>query len=292
MKRRVLITGSGGMLGIDLCKELESAYKIYGADVIPGKNFVCNITNKDSVSGIISKIRPDVVIHSAAWTDVDGCELNKVKAFAINADGTRNVASACRQSGAVLIYISTDFVFDGKKKAPYKEPDEPHPLNIYAESKLKGEEIVKKLDKYFIIRTSWLYGKNGKNFVDTIIKKSKTEKDLKVVDDQIGSPTYTVDLSKAIHALLDKIADSERWIADRSGIYHVANSGAISWFGYAETILRLTGSDAKVSPISSEKLNRPATRPAMSVLDNAKFTGLTGYKMRDWQTALKDYLDL
>ena len=305
-KYKVLIIGSSGMLGVDLCKELSEDYEIYGMDnrsraglnlpynsaPVAQRFLECDITDKKNVAEVVSKIRPKIVVHTAAMTDVDGCEIAKDRAHNINVVGTENVASACREFGSILIYISTDFVFDGKKKEPYKESDKPGPLNIYAESKLGGEEAVKSiLKEYFILRSSWLYGKSGKNFVDTIIEKAKTKKSLKVVDDQAGSPTYTVDLSKAIHVLLSEIMrrDTGNGVRD-AGIYHVSNSGAVSWYEYAKEILKISGSDVKVLPISSVELNRPAKRPAMSVLDNSKFTGFTGYKLRDWKEALKDYI--
>jgi dTDP-4-dehydrorhamnose reductase len=305
MKLRVLITGSSGMLGADLCRELGKNYIVIGADLVHSPQFIVHslhkvdITNKRATGALINRIRPDVVIHAAAMTDVDGCEACPKKAYKINAKGAKNVALACKSAGAALIYISTDFVFDGKKKKPYKESDKTSPLSVYGDSKLKGELAVKKaLKKYFILRTSWLYGKNGKNFVDTIIAKAKSEKLLKVVDDQVGSPTYTKDLAKAIHALLQKIQSRPGHPAGLYrpglgigfGIYHISNSGAVPWFNYAREILKLTGSRTKVVPISSKELARPAKRPAMSVLDNSKFIKFTGYRMRNWQEALKDYV--
>ncbi|MDD5429037.1 MAG: dTDP-4-dehydrorhamnose reductase, partial [Candidatus Omnitrophica bacterium] len=209
-KHKILIIGSGGMLGADLCEELGNGYDLVGSDLAPAKragatNFIeCDITDKGSVKDVIDKVKPQIVIHAAAWTDVDGCERDREKAYRINASGTENVAVACKNAGAILIYISTDFVFDGKKKEPYTEEDKTGPLNIYAASKLAGEEAVRKnLKEYFILRTSWLYGAGGKNFVDTIIAKAGTEKELKVVRDQSGSPTYTKDLACAIHRLAD-----------------------------------------------------------------------------------------
>ncbi len=297
MPGKVLITGSSGMLGTDLCRELGGDYEVYGADVVAScqlpvasKSFVCDITDAKNISNVISKVKPDLVIHTAAWTDVDGCELGKDKAYKINSFGAENVALGCKQTGAVLIYISTDFVFDGKAKSAYRETDKPNPVSIYGDSKLLGENAIDRiLTGYFIIRTGWLYGKSGKNFVDTIIEKAGLEKELKVVDDQVGSPTYTKDLTKAIRILLDR---SQLPVASgqRHGIYHVSNSGSVSWYEYAKTILKLTGSETKIIPITSKELNRPAKRPAMSVLDNSKFTAFTGYKMRDWKEALKDYL--
>jgi dTDP-4-dehydrorhamnose reductase len=285
------------MLGIDLSQELKKDYELTGADVVRSPKSVvhrfieCDITDKNAVMAAIAKVKPDAVIHAAAYTDVDGCEREPKKAYKVNAEGAKNVTLACKNVNAVMVFISTDFVFNGKKNAPYKESDRPAPLSIYGDSKLKGELAIKNILKnYFIIRTSWLYGKNGKNFVDTIIAKAKTEKVLKVVDDQVGSPTFTKDLAEAIHALLDKFFTQHATRNTQHGIYHVSNSGAVSWCEYAKKILRLAGSKTKVIPISSKELRRPAKRPAMSVMDCAKFKKFTGYDMRAWDRALKEYL--
>lgn len=287
---KVLITGLSGMLGTDLAKELRRKYEVVGTDVVRTSSIIdkfykSDITDREEISGVIKKAKPDIVVHTAAWTDVDGCELDRKKAYRINAEGAENVARACRTAGAKLIYISTDFVFDGKKKSPYKETDKTNPLSAYAESKLKGEAAVKKaLKEYFILRTGWLYGRHGKNFVDTIVSKAESAGGvLKVVDDQVGSPTYTVDLAKAIRSLLDRIVTGY-------GVYHISNSGSVSWYEYAKAILKLSGIKARVAPISSKELDRPAKRPAMSVMDNSKFEKFTGYKMRGWRAALKEYL--
>ncbi|MFA6321570.1 MAG: dTDP-4-dehydrorhamnose reductase [Candidatus Omnitrophota bacterium] len=297
-KYKVLIIGSSGMLGVDLCKELGGKYELYGIDSrtsaicdLAQKFIKCDITDAKFVSEAVLKVKPRVVIHTAALTDVDGCERDKEKAYLVNCIGTKNVAAACKDAGAALIYISTDFVFDGKKKQPYNETDETNPLNVYAESKLRGEDAVREtLKDHFILRTSWLYGKHGKNFVDTIITKAGTEKELKVVDDQVGSPTYTGDLAKAIHKLLDKAVLSHGPEVRGQGTYHVSNSGSVSWYGYAGEILKLMGSGTKIVPITSQELGRPANRPAMSVMDGSKFAEFTGHKMRDWKLALQEYV--
>ncbi len=286
---KVLITGSSGMLGTDLAKELRRKYEVVGTDVVRTSSIIdkfykSDITDQKQIAGVIKKAKPDIVVHTAAWTDVDGCELDRKRAYRINTEGAKNVARACRAIGAKLVYISTDFVFDGKKKSPYKETDKTNPLSVYAESKLKGEAAVKKaLKEYFILRTGWLYGRHGKNFVDTIAAKAGKDGILKVVDDQVGSPTYTVDLAKAIRSLLDRIVTGY-------GVYHISNSGSVSWYEYAKAILKLSGIKARVAPISSKELDRPAKRPAMSVMDNSKFEKFTGYKMRGWRAALKEYL--
>ncbi len=297
---KVLIAGSSGMLGVDLSRELGESYEVYGIDLADSSKLEarrynrCDITDRSAVLKAVTEFAPHVIIHTAAWTDVDGCELDKEKAYKINGDGTKNVALACKGAGAMLVYISTDFVFDGRSKGPYKETDPAAPLSIYGGSKLMGEEAVKKeLKEYFILRTSWLYGKSGKNFVDTIIAKAASEKVLRVVDDQVGSPTYTVDLAEAIHVLIDKVrAQRTEHREQRYGIYHVSNSGSVSWYKYAKEILALAGSPAKVVPISSAELNRPARRPANSVLYNSKFVKFTGHELRGWKDALREYIKL
>lgn len=295
---KVLIIGSSGMLGTDLCQELAKDYHIIGADLVDGPRstvrrfYNIDITDSKRISEVFDRTEPDIVVHSAAWTDVDGCELDEKRAYRVNSLGAKNVALACKRSGCLLIYISTDFVFDGRKRHAYKETDRAKPLSVYGDSKLAGEKFIKSLLKrYLILRTSWLYGRHGKNFVDTILAKGKTEKLLKVVDDQVGCPTYTGDLSRAIHVLLDRIAGSRWPIAHSAGVYHISNAGKVSWYEYAKEILRLGNSSARVVPISSEELARPARRPVMSVLDNSKFVKLTGCRLRPWKDALKEYIE-
>ncbi len=285
------------MLGIDLSGELCKGCELYGLDAVPSPGsrvtrfYQCDITDRERVRDAVSSIRPDVVIHSAAWTDVDGCELDRGKAFLVNARGTENVALACRESGAAMIYMSTDFVFDGEKATgPYKEEDPPCPVSVYGASKLEGEKAVQRLLKrYCIVRTSWLFGAHGKNFVDTILKKAQAGEELRVVNDQVGSPTCTADLAKALHALAQKLlaGDAGLW-----GIYHVTNSGSVSWYDYAREIVRASGlGGVTVAPITSGELARPAKRPRMSVLDNSKFNGATGFRMAHWQDALMGFIN-
>ncbi len=294
---KVLIIGSSGMLGADLCKELGKKYHVTGTDVVGGRwsvvdsFFKSDITNRGSIEAVVAKAMPDAVIHIAAMTDVDGCELDPKKAYKINSDGTRNVAIACKRQDVPMVYMSTDFVFSGRKRSPYRESDVTGPLSVYGDSKLKGELNIRKLLKrYFIVRTSWLYGKHGKNFVDTIISKGRELPVLKVVDDQVGSPTYTVDLSKAIGVLLRKVFSQYSIPSTQYGIYHVSNKGSVSWCRYAREILKIAGVKTDVVPISSKELSRPAKRPAMSVMDTSKFSKFTGMKIRSWKRALKEYL--
>ncbi|MCK4325482.1 dTDP-4-dehydrorhamnose reductase, partial [bacterium] len=212
-------------------------------------------------------------------------------AYEINAVGSRNVALACQKCGTAGVYMSTDFVFNGKKVQPYIEQDEPHPLNIYGKSKLEGEGYFSSLlDRCFIVRSSWLFGQFGKNFVDTILKlagkgkekEKEKEKELKVVNDQVGSPTYSKDLAKAIGNLIK---------TSSYGIFHISNRGSCSWYEFALTILKYAGiQDVTVQPITSDELNRQAKRPKMSILDNTRYVQTAGKPLRPWPDALEDYL--
>lgn len=269
---RILITGSNGMLGSDIVNEFYD-FDLYYFD----KNKL-NIANNGDILKNFQEIKPNVVFNCAAYTDVDGSETNKETALKINAEAVRNLAKACKKFNSALVHFSTDYVFDGQKKIGYSEDDRKNPLNYYGYTKSLGEDYVQQeLKKYFIIRSSWLFGKNGKNFVDAIIKKSK-DKEIKVVDDQTGSPTYTKDLAKAVKELLIKNYDY--------GIYHITNSGKCTWFEFAQEILKQSNSKAKVMPITSEELNRPAKRPVCSILLNTKFKN----KLPFWNDALNRYL--
>ncbi len=296
MKKRVLITGSSGMLGIDLVALLQKKYDVTGTDVAGAKNpaagckdFIkCDISDRDAAARMVSTAKPDIVLHTAAWTDVDGCETDREKAFKINAEGTQNIALGCRESKAVIFYISSDFVFDGTKNDPYVEDDKENPLNVYGLSKFEGEDWVRKIaDRYFIVRTSWLFGRHGRNFVDIILDKAERKKELKIVADQFGSPTYTRDLSEAVEHLMALSLEK----SELGGVFHFCNSGSCSWYRYAEEILKIARrEDAKLIPITSAELDRPAKRPSVSILDTAKYSKLCGESPRRWQSALDDYL--
>jgi len=293
MKKRVLITGSSGMLGSALCDRCLDEYEVYGADIIEsaaikkGKFFKLDITDQLKTTALIKELKPDLVVHSAAYADVDACEGDEQKACEINTVGTQSIASGCRYTGAFLFYISTDFVFDGKKDSAYTEQDRPNPVNAYGRSKLGGEKAVEDLlDKYMIIRSSWLFGKNGKNFVDAILRHAGEKKGLKVVSDQTGSPTYTEDLAEAIVKLIRSSLTNPS-----SGICHITNSGAVSRYEYAREILNCAGiKNVTLTSIKSGALNCPARRPKMSALDNGRYHKLTGDKLRDYKEALKEYL--
>jgi len=279
--KRILVIGAKGMLGRDLVETLRTSFpgdEITGWDVEE-----IDIQEERSTVTRIKNLEPGVIVNVAAYTDVDGCELNEKKAFAINAEGVKHVALGAVRCGAKVVTLSTDYIFDGKKGSPYVEEDPPNPLNVYGRSKWKGEQYVQELAKDpLIIRTQWLYGKHGKNFVASILRQAREKASLSVVNDQIGSPTYTVDLSHAIALLIERKA---------RGIFHVANNDSCTWYHYARRILELSGIEgAKVVPVSSKELAYPAVRPAYSVLDTQKLKREAGLTLRPWTEALKDYL--
>jgi dTDP-4-dehydrorhamnose reductase len=274
----ILILGASGMLGYDLIKVLKKDHT-YNYKYI--KDF--DITKKDACIKTIISLKPKIVINATAFTNVDLCEKEKKKAFDVNAYGVRNLAIVCKEIEAFLVSFSTDYVFDGCKKEPYKEDDSPSPLNQYGLSKLKGEKFIRDtLEKYLIIRTSWLYGENGPNFVESICKQAKVKKILNVVNDQKSSPTYTLHLSKAVKILLNQ---------NIRGILHITNEGSCTWYNFALKILEFSGiKNVEVNPITSKELKRPAIRPENSQLDNSLFYRSTGFKMPDWEEGVKEYL--
>ncbi len=276
---KILIIGSKGMLGSDLVLE----FRKNSHAVVEAGHLELDIRQKDSVEEFIQRERPDWVLLTAAFTGVDECETQKNLAWSINAEGPYYVASACRSVGAKLCYISTDYIFNGEKTEPYCEEDIPDPLNVYAETKLKGEIYVKQsLEKFLIVRTSWLFGTYGRNFVNTILEKAKARVDLKVVDDQVGSPTYTRDLATAIATLIEK---------NVNGLINITNAGSCSWYGFARRILDFAGfSEINIQPITSQSLKLAARRPANSKLSTDRFREISGCSLRAWQEALKEYL--
>jgi dTDP-4-dehydrorhamnose reductase len=277
MVKKILLTGFGGMLAQDAAEILQPCF-----EVITRREQELDICNAEAVHAAVCSIRPDVVVNCAAYTLVDACETEQEKAFAVNADGVKNLALACRQSGSLLMHISTDYVFDGKKQVPYTETDATRPLSAYGQSKRAGEQYVQEnVERHIIIRSSWLYGSGGNNFVKTILRLAQDQKELRVVDDQRGSPTWTRDLSRAIKALLD---------SDAHGIYHVSNQGSCTWYEYARRIVEHAGLGVKVRPITTDELKRPAPRPAYSVLDCGRFIREIGSALRTWENALDEYM--
>jgi dTDP-4-dehydrorhamnose reductase len=277
---RVLITGSAGQLGTDLVVSANHA----GLDVIATSHADLDITDREMVMEKIVGEAPEAIIHAAAWTAVDACESDTKKAMAINSDGTANVVSAARQVGARVIYISTDYVFDGTKPTPYIESDLPNPQSVYGASKLAGEQQV-DLSQDAVVRISWVCGEHGNNMVKTILRLAATSPTLTFVNDQIGSPTFTSDLAPV---LIDFATQS------RPGIWHVTNQGSTSWFGFAQDVLRAAELDPKrVQPIATAELRpqRPARRPANSVLENAKMRKANLTLLDDYHIPLQRLVD-
>ena len=276
---KILITGANGLLG----HELSSVLKDHSLILLSHSQL--DISDIDSVNKKIDSTSPDIIINSAAYTQVDNCETNYELAFKSNAIGPKNLAIKCKQLDIPLIHISTDYVFEGNEnKSPLVEDDKLGPKTIYGKTKLEGEKFVKEnCDKYFILRTAWLYGE-GKNFVKTMVNLSKKNKELKVINDQIGSPTYAKDLANAIKEIIEKKSD-------KYGIYHVTNKGEVSWYEFAKKIFEINKIEIKVIPVTSEEFPRPAPRPHYSVLSNQKWINSGFTPMRNYEIALKEYLD-
>jgi dTDP-4-dehydrorhamnose reductase len=266
------------MLGQDLGVHLRLRHS-----VVPLSRAEADITDSNQVTRAFEGARPDAVIHTAAFTAVDDCESHSELAFRVNAEGTRNVALACSQLRIPLLYLSTDYVFDGEKPEPYLETDQPNPLSVYGSSKLQGERnVLEVAERFWIVRISWLFGPLGKNFVKAILKQAEGGRPLRVVDDQVGGPTYTMDLAAKLEEIVTRAA---------YGIYHVTNQGYCSWFEFAQEILRQAGLDqVPVSPIATSALDRPARRPKNSRLATIR-RGLSGTgALPSWQDALRRYL--
>lgn len=298
---KVLVTGIAGQLGHDVMNELHKrGYEGVGSDIAPQysgaddgtavtkMDYVqMDITNSEEVTETIKKVNPDVVVHCAAWTAVDLAEEseNKDKVMAINVGGTENIARVCKELDCKMVYISTDYVFDGYGTRPWKEDCKDYaPLNIYGESKLMGEKVVSlKLEKYFIVRIAWVFGVNGNNFIKTMLNVGKKFDTLKVVNDQIGTPTYTYDLSRLLVDMIE---------TDKYGYYHATNEGGyISWYDFACEIFKQAGYKTKVNPVTTEEYGvSKARRPFNSRLNKTKLVDNGFTPLPDWKNALSRYL--
>lgn len=275
---RVLITGAKGQLG----RALQEQFK-QGA-VLPADLPECDVTDRACVTQTVTAFKPDVVIHAAAMTDVDGCARDPDAAYRSNALGTQNVALACQAAGCALLYLSTNEVFDGTKTEPYLEFDAPNPINAYARSKLAGEMFVRDLlNRFYIVRIAWLFGKGGHHFVRKIIRRADEQGHLRVVADEVGSPTYAQDVAGAVRQLVHTGA---------FGVYHLVNDGIASRYDFAREILRLSGrGHVPVEPIKLSDYSRPSTPPPYTPLRNF-FGKAQGITLRTWQEALAEYLAL
>lgn len=292
---RILITGSNGQLGNELQKIVSTgkaeigavSEEIKNAEVFAMDVDILDITNLEQVKKVLNEVKPDVVINCAAATNVDGCEANQDLDFKINSLGPRNLAMVAEELGAKIVQVSTDYVFSGVGEAPLKECDLVAPVSVYGKTKLLGEEFVRDFStKYYIVRTAWLYGYVGHNFVYTMMKLGKDRDTLNVVNDQLGNPTHANDL--AYHIL--KLIQTEEY-----GVYHCTGKGECSWYNFASEIMKLSGRNCTVNPCTSEEYKsmypNSADRPAYSSLDNMMLRCTIGDEMRDWKDALKTFMD-
>lgn len=286
---KVLLTGGNGQLGTEISHQLENGscslgdipVSLQGATIISTDLPEFDLTDKQAAFDLLAEHRPNIVINCAAFTNVDACEEKQDVAFAANAVAARNIAMACKAVGAKLIHVSTDYVFDGFASTPLNESALPNPQSVYGSTKRLGEEYVTQFcPQSFIVRTSWLYGQYGNNFVKTMVRITRENGSAKVVNDQFGNPTNAEDL--AYHLL--KLAASDEY-----GLYHCTGEGICSWYDFASEIIRIWGIDATVSPCTTEEFPRPAKRPAYSALDNAMLRATVGNEMRTWQDALENF---
>lgn len=275
---RILVTGAAGMLASALVPLLEERHEVTGLT-----RRDCELSDEQAVQKSFQIARPDTVIHLAAFTNVDGCELDPQKAEAWNELATLHVAKAAKGVGAAVLYTSTDYVFDGRANRPYAENSPTNPLNVYGKTKLAGERHVQEmLDRYFIVRTSWLFGPHGKNFVSTILRLAAEQQELRIVNDQRGSPTYTRHLAEKLANLV---------MSPEYGVYHMAAEGSCTWFEFARRILELSEvQGVQVAPISTSECGRPAPRPAYSVLASQKLNSLGLGPLPHWQAGLDSHL--
>lgn len=275
---RILVTGASGQLGYDVERELERR----GIEHLGTSSRELDITDRAAVEHLMQSYRPDAVVHCAAYTKVDLAEDEPERCWAVNADGTRNMAAACRKTGAKLLYISTDYVFPGTGERSYETGDPTGPVNTYGRSKLAGELAVQSLlEKYFIVRISWVFGKNGNNFVKTMLRLAETKAELSVVCDQIGSPTYTADLAP----LLCDMVQTERY-----GVYHATNEGTCAWSEFAEAIFELAGRQVVVHPIPTSAYPTRAARPLNSRMSKECLHSNGFQELPEWKNALARYL--
>ncbi|WP_110954046.1 dTDP-4-dehydrorhamnose reductase [Anaerosinus massiliensis] len=273
---KIVVTGANGQLGREVATQGKTLHEL----ILVGHQDL-DIGNSRAVKEFFMKTKPDAVINCAAYTNVDHAETDFDGAFRVNVIGVQNLAAACLEIGAKLVHVSTDYVFDGSGKESYREYETVCPLGVYGKTKWIGEQMVREiLGRHFIVRTAWLYG-DGNNFVRTMLRLAESNQTLRVVNDQIGTPTSTVDVTKAIFRLLE---------SNSYGTYHATCRGKCSWYDFAVEIFKQVEKEIDVVPVTSEEFSRPAKRPAYSVLDNYMLKMTVGDPMRDWQTALKEYL--
>jgi len=290
---KIAIIGANGMLASMLRETAPESLDLHLFDL---PHF--NITDVEQVNTVLGELQPDVIINCAAFTQVDNCEANRELACAVNGQGPAHLAGAAKKIGAVLVHVSTDFVFSGDTNTPYSEQAATSPLSVYGASKLQGEQAIVNsgLIEYYIVRTSWLYGPNGSNFVETIIRLATEREELGIVADQTGTPTYTADLASAIWTLLSSAISRLSPVTVPYGFYHYSNDGVCTWYDFACEIISQLHDDnvslkvKKINPITTDEYPVPAKRPAYSVLSKQKIVAATGINVPLWQESLKNYL--
>lgn len=275
---KILVTGANGQLGHDVCNTLQKQSVPYWG--VSSREL--DITDAAAVERLLHAYRPYAVIHCAAWTSVDAAQEHETKVMAVNAQGTRNLALGCKALDCKLLYLSTDYVFSGEKVGPYSPMDAAKPLNVYGQSKLAGEQAVLEcLSRYFIVRSSWMFGIHGKNFVESMLRTGDIQKEINVVDDQIGAPTYTKDLAKLLCDMIN---------TDQYGVYHAANQGSCSWAEFAREIFRQSKMAVRVHPVKASDYRAKAFRPMNSILEMSNLEKAGFSLLPPWQDALSRYL--
>jgi dTDP-4-dehydrorhamnose reductase len=292
---KILVTGAGGMLGSDLVQRLAPKHQVVGVGRKPAPHPAVpfqqvNLTEALRVNDCLDEIKPEVILHAAAMTEVDTCETNRHLALLDNFETTRNICNAANRLDSMVVYFGTDFIFDGKKSSPYVEEDLPRPLSVYGETKLLGERYVRlRAKRYLILRTSWLFGKQGNSFPKKILRQAEAGNPIRVVTDEFGNPTYTWDLAGAVSEILEALAAGDE--GKRNQIYHVANEGAVSRYELARAILKKRNLPLKLLvPVSQKEAHFPAARPQNSALSTEKLKDCFGIKLRPWEEALDAYL--
>lgn len=276
---KILVTGVNGQLGHDVVKELKKR----GHNPVGVDREQMDLTVHSQIKECIEKVNPEAIIHCAAYTAVDAAEDNEDLCRQINALAVKDIANCAKQLDIPMIYISTDYVFDGTKDGEYNENDVPNPINVYGKTKYEGEIYVREiLEKYYIVRISWVFGENGNNFIDTMLRLSKDRDLLNVINDQVGSPTYTKDLSRLLVDMIE---------TNKYGIYHATNEGFCSWYDFAKEIFNISGVDIKVNPIETSEYPTKATRPMNSKMSKEKLTRQGFCKLRNWKESLEEYIN-
>ncbi len=293
VRPRILLIGANGQVGWELRRTLAGLGEVIGASIEGGYGPAVDLLNKGLLAQLVEESKPDAVVNAAAYTAVDKAETERAIAKRINADAVGELGALLAARATPIIHYSTDFVFDGTAQCPYRETDTPSPLNVYGETKLGGEQaLLESGAPALVFRTSWVYGARGANFLLTMLRLFKEKDELRIVDDQIGSPTWSRMLAEMTGLVLYRVLRRDLDLREVGGLYHLTGSGQVSWFGFASAILGLSGLDCRLIPISSSDYPAPAKRPSYSVLDNTKFQQTFGLAMPDWRESLEQCLEL